>query len=41
MIIRPQSAIGGIGVWDCTTGEQADFFYEPPGCALGDADKLQ
>ncbi|KAF0923988.1 hypothetical protein E2562_008338 [Oryza meyeriana var. granulata] len=31
----------GIGVWDCTTGEQADFFYEPPGCALGDADKLQ
>nr|BAC99607.1 hypothetical protein [Oryza sativa Japonica Group] len=35
------SAIGGIGVWDCTTGEQADFFYEPPGCALGDADKLQ
>uniref|UniRef100_A0A0E0HRS8 Uncharacterized protein n=2 Tax=Oryza TaxID=4527 RepID=A0A0E0HRS8_ORYNI len=41
MIRRPQSAIGGIGVWDCTTGEQADFFYEPPGCALGDADKLQ
>uniref|UniRef100_J3LEP6 BTB domain-containing protein n=1 Tax=Oryza brachyantha TaxID=4533 RepID=J3LEP6_ORYBR len=31
----------GIGVWDCITGEQADFFYEPPGCALGDADKLQ
>ncbi|XP_062219618.1 BTB/POZ domain-containing protein At2g24240-like [Phragmites australis] len=31
----------GIGVWDGATGEQADFFYEPPGCALGDADKLQ
>ncbi|KAL6652447.1 hypothetical protein ACP70R_011372 [Stipagrostis hirtigluma subsp. patula] len=31
----------GIGVWDRATGEQADFFYEPPGCALGDADKLQ
>ncbi|TVU29245.1 hypothetical protein EJB05_20803, partial [Eragrostis curvula] len=31
----------GVGVWDCATGEQADFFYEPPGCALGDADKLQ
>jgi hypothetical protein len=29
-----------IGVWDRATGEQADFFYEPPGCALGDADKL-
>ncbi|KAF7009876.1 hypothetical protein CFC21_024367 [Triticum aestivum] len=31
----------GIGVWDSATGEQADFFYEPPGCALGDADRLQ
>ncbi|KAG0533834.1 hypothetical protein BDA96_04G227000 [Sorghum bicolor] len=31
----------GIGVWDANTGEQADFFYEPPGCALGDADRLQ
>ncbi|KAL5213297.1 hypothetical protein ABZP36_024144 [Zizania latifolia] len=31
----------GIGVWDYNTGDQADFFYEPPGCALGDADKLQ
>lgn len=31
----------GVGAWDCTIGEQAHFFYEPPGCALGDADKLQ
>ncbi|EMS65021.1 hypothetical protein TRIUR3_29164 [Triticum urartu] len=31
----------GIGVWDGTTGDQTGFFYEPPGCALGDADKLQ
>jgi hypothetical protein len=31
----------GVGVWDRNTGEQADFFYEPPGCALGDADRLQ
>ncbi|PNT61396.1 hypothetical protein BRADI_5g14780v3 [Brachypodium distachyon] len=31
----------GVGVWDSATGEQADFFYEPPGCALGDADRLQ
>ncbi|KAJ3679545.1 hypothetical protein LUZ60_017556 [Juncus effusus] len=31
----------GIGVWDRNTGEQVDFFYEPPGCSLGDADKLQ
>jgi len=31
----------GIGVWDANTGEQADFFYEPPGCAMGDADRLQ
>jgi hypothetical protein len=27
-----------IGVWDRATGEQADFFYKPPGCALGDAE---
>ncbi|KAI4965104.1 hypothetical protein ZWY2020_057502 [Hordeum vulgare] len=31
----------GVGVRDSATGEQADFFYEPPGCALGDADRLQ
>lgn len=31
----------GIGVWDQITGVQSDFFYEPPGCSLGDADKLQ
>jgi hypothetical protein len=31
----------GVGVWDVATGVQADFFYEPPGCALGDADTLQ
>ncbi|XP_020578640.1 BTB/POZ domain-containing protein At2g24240-like [Phalaenopsis equestris] len=31
----------GIGVWDQNTGNQSDFFYEPPGCSLGDADKLQ
>uniref|UniRef100_A0A0D9VI83 BTB domain-containing protein n=1 Tax=Leersia perrieri TaxID=77586 RepID=A0A0D9VI83_9ORYZ len=31
----------GIGVWDSTAGEQVGFLYEPPGCALGDADKLQ
>lgn len=31
----------GIGVWDQSTGRQVDFFYEPPGCLLGDADKLQ
>ncbi|KAG0540085.1 hypothetical protein BDA96_03G378400 [Sorghum bicolor] len=31
----------GIGVWDANTGEQADFFYEPPGCARSDADRLQ
>ncbi|KAG2659739.1 BTB/POZ domain-containing protein At2g24240-like [Panicum virgatum] len=31
----------GVGVWDWNTGEQAGFFYEPPGCALGDADRLQ
>ncbi|CAL5020941.1 unnamed protein product [Urochloa decumbens] len=31
----------GVGVWDASTGEQAGFFYEPPGCALGDAERLQ
>lgn len=31
----------GIGVWDQVTGKQIDFFYEPPGWSLGDADKLQ
>ncbi|KAJ4794071.1 BTB/POZ domain-containing protein [Rhynchospora pubera] len=31
----------GIGVWDHNTGQQVDFFYEHPGCSLGDADKLQ
>lgn len=31
----------GIGVWDQTSGLQQDFFYEPPNCSLGDADKLQ
>ncbi|CAO2046558.1 unnamed protein product [Urochloa humidicola] len=32
----------GVAVWDASTGEQADFFYEQPaGCALGDADTLQ
>jgi hypothetical protein len=30
-----------INVWDYVTGEQANFFCEQPGCALGDADKLQ
>ncbi|KAM5548193.1 BTB/POZ domain-containing protein [Rosa sericea] len=31
----------GIGVWDQITGKQTDFFYEPFGWSLGDADKLQ
>ncbi|XP_023516053.1 BTB/POZ domain-containing protein At2g24240-like [Cucurbita pepo subsp. pepo] len=31
----------GIGVWDQMTGKQTDFFYEPAGWSLGDADKLQ
>ncbi|KAI4335558.1 hypothetical protein L6164_014194 [Bauhinia variegata] len=31
----------GIGVWDQVTGKQVDFFYEPLGWSLGDADKLQ
>nr|CAD1825010.1 unnamed protein product [Ananas comosus var. bracteatus] len=31
----------GVGVWDAASGRQSDFFYQPPGCPLGDADKLQ
>ncbi|KAJ7979615.1 BTB/POZ domain-containing protein [Quillaja saponaria] len=31
----------GIGVWDQVTGKQIDFYYEPLGWPLGDADKLQ
>ncbi|XP_051193795.1 BTB/POZ domain-containing protein At2g24240-like [Lolium perenne] len=31
----------GVAAWDAATGEQTDFFYEPPACALGDADALQ
>ncbi|KAM0847074.1 hypothetical protein ACQ4PT_055259 [Festuca glaucescens] len=31
----------GVAAWDATTSEQTDFFYEPPACALGDADGLQ
>lgn len=31
----------GIGVWDQETGQQVDFFYEPLGQSLGDADRLQ
>jgi len=31
----------GIGVWDQVTGHQLDFFYEPRGWSLGDADRLQ
>ncbi|KAI0504741.1 hypothetical protein KFK09_015694 [Dendrobium nobile] len=31
----------GIGVWDQNTGDQSDFFYEPPGCPFGEADELQ
>lgn len=31
----------GIGVWDQVTGSQIDFYYEPPGWSLGDADRLQ
>lgn len=31
----------GIGVWDQETGQQVDFFYEPLGWSLGDADRLQ
>ncbi|GJY08930.1 BTB/POZ domain-containing protein [Tanacetum coccineum] len=38
---KGQSNEYGIGVWDQNTGQQVDFFYEPPGWSLGDADKLQ
>ncbi|XP_052199531.1 BTB/POZ domain-containing protein At2g24240-like [Diospyros lotus] len=31
----------GIGVWDQITGKQIDFYYEPLGWSLGDADRLQ
>uniref|UniRef100_A0ACD5YML1 Uncharacterized protein n=1 Tax=Avena sativa TaxID=4498 RepID=A0ACD5YML1_AVESA len=31
----------GVAAWDSATGEQTDFFYEPPACALGEADRLQ
>ncbi|XP_074280395.1 BTB/POZ domain-containing protein At2g24240-like [Silene latifolia] len=31
----------GIGVWDQVTGQQLDFFYDPLGWSLGDADRLQ
>ncbi|KAL0427781.1 UNVERIFIED_CONTAM: BTB/POZ domain-containing protein [Sesamum latifolium] len=31
----------GIGLWDQVTGKQVDFFYEPAGWSLGEADKLQ
>ncbi|GFS31473.1 BTB/POZ domain with WD40/YVTN repeat-like protein [Actinidia rufa] len=31
----------GIGVWDQITGQQIDFYYEPIGWSLGDADRLQ
>ncbi|XP_028793943.1 BTB/POZ domain-containing protein At4g30940 [Neltuma alba] len=31
----------GIGVWDQITAKQIDFFYEPLGWSLGEADKLQ
>lgn len=38
---RGRSNEYGIGVWDQITGKQMDFFYEPSGWSLGDADKLQ
>ncbi|EXB24275.1 BTB/POZ domain-containing protein [Morus notabilis] len=38
---RGRSNEYGIGVWDQVSGKQVDFFYEPPGWSLGDADKLQ
>ncbi|PWA70935.1 BTB/POZ fold [Artemisia annua] len=38
---KGQSNEYGIGVWDQNTGQQVDFYYEPPGWSLGDADKLQ
>ncbi|GFS34825.1 BTB/POZ domain with WD40/YVTN repeat-like protein [Actinidia rufa] len=31
----------GVGVWDQITGQQIDFYYEPIGWSLGDADRLQ
>ncbi|XP_047333568.1 BTB/POZ domain-containing protein At2g24240-like [Impatiens glandulifera] len=31
----------GIGVWDQITGKQIDFYYEPMGWSLGEADRLQ
>ncbi|KAM0933855.1 putative transcription factor WD40-like family [Dioscorea sansibarensis] len=31
----------GIGVWDQNSGLQTDFFYELPGCPVGDSDSLQ
>ncbi|KAG6421196.1 hypothetical protein SASPL_117746 [Salvia splendens] len=38
---RGRSNEYGVGVWDQVTGKQVDFFYEPPGWSLGEADKLQ
>lgn len=38
---RGRSKEYGIGVWDQITGKQIDFFYEPFGWSLGEADKLQ
>ncbi|KAK4265378.1 hypothetical protein QN277_026437 [Acacia crassicarpa] len=38
---RGRSNEYGVGVWDQVTGKQVDFFYEPQGWSLGDADKLQ
>ncbi|XP_054807282.1 BTB/POZ domain-containing protein At4g30940-like [Prosopis cineraria] len=38
---RGRSNEYGVGVWDQVTGKQIDFFYEPLGWSLGDADKLQ
>ncbi|XAR66765.1 hypothetical protein NMG60_11013093 [Bertholletia excelsa] len=31
----------GIGVWDLITGKQIDFYYEPIGWSLGEADRVQ
>lgn len=38
---RGRSNEYGIGVWDEVSGKQVDFFYEPLGWSLGEADKLQ
>ncbi|KAK1434660.1 hypothetical protein QVD17_00409 [Tagetes erecta] len=38
---KDRSKENGIGVWDPNTGQQVDFFYEPPGLSFGDANKLQ